>query len=387
VRIAFVYDAIYPYVAGGAERRYYEIGHRLAARGHHVRLMGWQWWQGRATRMREGMRLQGVGKAPALHDAAGRRTFREAAAFAARLAAPLAAVDADIVECSSIPYAPTFVAAALGRARGVPVAVCWHEYMDEGWGSYAGRRGRVAARVERLSAQCGTARIAVSEFTKRRLPPGPPLTVLENGVDYDAIASLSNAARTIDVVVASRLVPHKRVDLLLQALALLPGAKAQIIGEGPERQRLEREANRLGVEDRVTFVGRLASAGEVYAALGSARATVVTSEQEGFGMSVIEAQAAGTPPVVVRSALSAAADLVVDGETGLLADPEPEAIAAALGRLMQEPKLRNRLAVSAQTAARLFDWDAITDRAEAIYASLLHAPVGTSQASTRSVAA
>lgn len=371
MRIAYVYDAIYPYVAGGAERRCFEIGRRLVARGHDVELIGWRWWSGPATRMENGMRLRGVGAPPPLHDAAGRRTFREALAFAARVAPALATVDADIVECSSIPYAPTFVAEALRRVRRIPLAVCWHEYMGEGWRNYAGRRASLAAWVERQSARCGARRIAVSEFTKHRLPSGPPVSVLENGVDFAAIASASRATRAIDVVVAGRLVPHKRFALLLEAMALLPGMTAHVIGEGPERQRLEHDARRLGVDDRVTFRGRLPTAREVYEVLGSARATLISSEQEGFGISVVEAQAAGTPPVVVRSSLSAAADLVVDDETGILTSANPEAIADALGRLIQDTNLHRRLAMNAQVAARSHDWNAVAERAEDIYLSMV----------------
>ena len=387
MRVAYVYDAIYPYVAGGAERRCYEIGRRLVARGHDVELIGWQWWSGEARRNEYGMRLRGVGAPHALHDAEGRRTFREALAFATRLAPALATVRADVVECSSIPYLPTFVAEALCRVRPIPLVVCWHEYMGERWQAYAGRRARIAGWVERHSARCGDHRLAVSEFTRRRLPPGPPIRVLGNGVDFGLIAAASRATRTIDVVVAGRLVPHKRVDLLLEAMALLPGGTAEIIGEGPERRRLEQEAQRLGVGDRVKFCGRVANESDVYEALGRARATVVTSEQEGFGISVVEAQAAGTPPIVVRSPHSAAADLVVDGLTGIVAPPNAEAIAEALAQVVHHPDVRRRLGGNAQAAARMLDWDAVTDRAEEFYASVTCGDAGQIPAATRRVAA
>jgi glycosyltransferase involved in cell wall biosynthesis len=385
MRIAYVYDAIYPYVAGGAERRNYEIGRRLAARGHDVQLIGFRWWDGEPVRAEHGMTLRGVGKAPALHDASGRRTFREALTFAARVAPALARTDADIIECSSIPYLPTFVAAALNRVRRVPLVVCWHEYMGEGWRAYAGRRATIAARVERQSARFGARRIAVSEFTMRRLPPGPPVSIVENGADVAAIAAHASTTRTVDVVAAGRLVPHKRINLLLQAIALLPGRTAQIIGDGPERARLEAEARALGIDDRVTFRGRLPDATAVYAELGRAKTALVSSEQEGFGIAVVEAQAAGTPPVVVRSALSAASELVADGETGLHAAAEPRAIADVLGRIIGDEPLRRRLGASAQTTAQAYDWEQVASRAETVYAPLIAAHTDIEPAQVRSV--
>ncbi|MDQ4035873.1 MAG: glycosyltransferase family 1 protein, partial [Chloroflexota bacterium] len=84
MRLALVYDAIYPWVTGGAERRFAELGRRLATR-HDVHLVGWQWWDGPARIRRDGMTLHGLGRGPALYGDDGKRTVREALAFSARL--------------------------------------------------------------------------------------------------------------------------------------------------------------------------------------------------------------------------------------------------------------------------------------------------------------
>jgi glycosyltransferase involved in cell wall biosynthesis len=377
MRIALVYDAIYPYVSGGAERRYFELGGRLARRGHDVHFVGWQYWPGAATRFENGCWLHGAGAPPPLHDAGGRRTFREAWAFAWRSAAVLARLDVDVIECSSIPYASTFTSRLVAAMKRRPLFVSWHEYMGQRWDTYAPGRASLARFVERQSARLGARRLAVSRFTEGRLPAGPETCVVENGVDCDALALTPAARSAPDVVVAGRLVPHKRLELLLDALALTPHVTAGLVGDGPHRAALERHAAALGVAARVTFYGRVEPAEAVYGLFKAARCVAVTSEQEGFAITVVEAQAAGTPPVVVRSPHSAAAELVRDGVDGLVSDPTPDALAVALTRIIADPDLRDRLAANARVSARRYDWDALVDRIEQAYTSLLRtSPAG-----------
>lgn len=379
MRIVYVYDAIYPYVTGGAERRYHELGTRLAKRGHEVQHVGWQYWPGAAQRLEHGVLLHGAGAPPPLHDASGRRTFREALQFAIAATRIVARLDADIIDCSSIPYLPPMLLSCTARVRRVPVAVSWHEFMGERWSGYfpgTPGRARLAQFVEQLSARFGTHRIAVSAFTRQRLPSGPSLTVIENGVDCDSMARLTPADDAPDVVFAGRLVPHKRADLLLEALALLPGVTGGIFGEGPERPRLERRIADLNLAERVKCFGRLPSAESVYRYFKGAKAVLVPSLQEGFGMTVLEAQAAGTAPVVVRAEHSAASELVSDGIDGLVTGDAPADIAWALQRLVSQPAVRARLGRNAMAAARRYDWDVLAVRAEELYASMLRSPAG-----------
>lgn len=371
MRIAFVYDAVYPFVAGGVERRNYELARRLARCGHDVHVVGWQYWNGGDTYVADGVTLHGVAPAPKLHDARGLRTFREALAFAVRSAPVLAAVDADVIDCASIPYVPTFIVGLLGRARRTPVAITWHEYMGDRWHAYAGRRGRVASVVERQSARIGHTRIAVSLFTARRLPGGPRVEIIENGIDIDHIRSVTPATNRFDVVVAGRLVPHKRVNLVLDALSLSANTTALIIGDGPERGSLEARARDLGMTGRVHFAGRVACSDAVYAAFKAASAVIVPSEQEGFAMTAIEAQACATPPVVVRAEHSAAAELVRDGVNGFVVDATPNELASAIDDLVRSPETRERMGTSGTTAVRSYDWDLITARLEQVYATML----------------
>ena len=365
MRIAYLYDALYPEVTGGAERRYFELGERLAARGHDVHYVSWGFPRSSVARHPR-VRLHAVGRPPRLHDAHGKRTFREAAAFAVRSVPTLARLDVDVIDCSSIPYASTFVAASLRRRARL--IVTWHEYMGERWSAYLRRGAGLASRVEAATARLGDERVAVSAFTARRLPAGPPTRIVENGADLARIRAVAPVAEPADVVVAGRLVVHKRVGLVLEVLARVSGATATIIGDGAERGRLEAQSRALGIAERVRFTGWLPSADDLYAHLRGAKALVSLSEQEGFGMTVIEAQAAGAVPIVARSQFSAAADFIEDGRTGFITESKPDTVAGALRRVLGDAQLRAAMRDNAMASAARYDWDLIAGRMEAVYA-------------------
>jgi glycosyltransferase involved in cell wall biosynthesis len=160
------------------------------------------------------------------------------------------------------------------------------------------------------------------------------------------------------VLAVGRLVPSKRFEVLVQAFAELrarhPALEAVIVGEGCERPRLEAQVRALGAEGWCRLAGRVAREDlvELYR-----RAWVVASAsvREGWGMTVTEAAACGTPAVV--SAVTGHRDSVVDGETGLLASNRDELV-AGLDRVLSDPALRERLGRAALARARGLRWEA-----------------------------
>ncbi len=365
MRIGIVYDAIYPFMTGGLERRNYELGRRLTQR-HEVHLIGWQYWQGGPEMVYEGMRLRGVGRPVSFYDAQGRRTFREAASFALRVIPLLARERFDIVDCASIPY--TSVLSTRIAAFRSPLVVTWAEYMGRRWQEYLGPRAFAAAAVESACAHVGRMRIAISEFTAARLPGKQPTVVVPNGLNHAEIEAAPPAVDAPDVLFVGRLVPHKRVDMLLEALSLLPPPYTLgIVGLGPGEGRLREIASELAVSDRVRFYGRLESTEAVYGLMKGARVFVQTSEQEGQSIAVMEAMACGSPPVVVKAPDSAATELVSSGVDGIVCDGMPKALSEAMGVLLCDESLRRRLSSNASLSARRYDWQDAAERLERVY--------------------
>jgi glycosyltransferase involved in cell wall biosynthesis len=150
----------------------------------------------------------------------------------------------------------------------------------------------------------------------------------------------------------------KRLHLLIDALAgirpRLPDLSAVLVGDGYERESLETHVREVGADDWITFAGRIDDAAlvDLYR-----RAWVLASASahEGWGMTVTEAAACGTPAVVTR--IAGHADAVVDGHTGLLVD-DPSGLGPAIERVLTDDELRAALAARALAHASGFKWEA-----------------------------
>jgi len=164
-------------------------------------------------------------------------------------------------------------------------------------------------------------------------------------------------ADTPTVLAVGRLVPHKRVEDLLDQLPYIanriPGVRLEVIGEGYHRSVLEQRARVLGLDDRVSFL-RAVSTDDLVDAYR--RAWVVTSASiaEGWGMTITEAAACGTPAVVLRT--GGHTDAVEDGVSGLLAD-SPSHLAELLVDLLANPSLLDQLSKGACKRSSKLSWD------------------------------
>ncbi|WP_276272966.1 glycosyltransferase family 4 protein [Haloarcula litorea] len=368
--IAFVTNVVYPFVTGGAEKRVYEIGTRLTDRGHTVTVYGRHFWDGSAETTHDGLRLRAVADERVLYTD-DRRSIGEAIEFGLRLLGPLRRnLDAhDVVVASVFPYFPVLAAGAATWRRDVPLVTTWHECWREYWWEYLGYLGIAGIGVERATAAVPQHPVAVSSVTADRLagigPARDSIDVVPNGVDVERIRAIEPADTSFDVLFVGRLVEAKRVDLLLEAAATVEDAAVGIVGDGPERDRLESLAGSLGIADRVSFLGFLEEYDDVLAHLRAAEVFATASVREGFGITLVEAMAADCTVVAVDHPNSAATE-VVDG-AGFLAEPTVESLSTELERALSGV----RPPVAPTSRAATFDWDNVTDRAETVYRRVL----------------
>jgi glycosyltransferase involved in cell wall biosynthesis len=380
LRLLLVYETLAPDYMGGIETRNLEMARALAARGHQVTLAG---FGARAVSADPpAVERLSLGDRRGLYTANGRRSNRRALGFAWRVRQiPLASFD--LVETANMPYAHVPVLAARCRAAGKPLAVTWYEHWGPYWRRYVGPTVAPLYRLaERLVARLGSAALVTSELTRVRLAAqrGGPVEVLPCGVDLAAVERAAGARAGepgAPLVFAGRLLAHKRVDLLLQAVARLPAAGDRpllaIYGDGPERARLQELAGRLGLAGRVRFHGHVEAIEEVWGALGGALLAVQPSAREGFGLFPLEAMAAGVPVVHCDSGESAVGELVRDDVDGVRVPPDAEALAASLASLLADPQRRGALATAARARAAAFTWSALAARFEAWALALLAA--------------
>lgn len=168
------------------------------------------------------------------------------------------------------------------------------------------------------------------------------------------------------IVFVGRLTAQKRVDLLLRAMgALPPGLLLTVVGDGPERRRLERLAGNLGLGPRVRFVGAVEPE-RVLAHLADADLFVVPARQEGFGLAAIEALLAGVPVVACRDGGGLLDVLAVPG-AGRVADPTTGGIAAAITSTLADPTARDRAHLAGREWADRLAPDRVAARCEAWY--------------------
>lgn len=377
MRIAYVYDAIYPYILGGVERRVWELSQRLAKRGHEVHLYGMQWWDGEADIEREGVMIHGTCRPVPLYRG-GKRTVSQAVRFGASVARPLVRERFDVIDCQQFPYTSALVAVLAARISRSPLVITWHEVWGDYWYEYLGAAGAAGKLAERLLARRSDHPVAVSETTRAGLVSAgveKDVRIIPNGIDLAEIDRIRPSGSGSDLVFIGRLIREKHVDLLIRAVSILkerePGIRCLIIGDGPERALLEGLVASCGVRENVCFTGFLPDSGEVIALMKSSRVFVLPSTREGFGIAALEALASGLPVVTIDHPGNASREFA-SGGCGRLARLDPGDLARVIGEVLSS--LGNNRD-TCQLRASSYDWNAVTDRIENYYTDVISGSV------------
>lgn len=345
--------------AGGAEVHVAEIFGRLAARGFEVTQAACR-FRGAAREARIGeMRVRRIGRLPGYYARAGWLCARETRRGRFDV----------VVEClNKLPfYAPAHSAAPV-------LALCHHLFGETAFLQVSWPLAAAVWSAERLIPRIyrHTPFVAISESTRDDLVsrgvPSAAVRVIPCGIDPPRVAPRPIAARPVRVVYLGRLEPYKRIDLVLEAmarvLARVPDAELAIIGRGSDRPRLERLAEDLGIAPRTRFTGFVDDA-ERDRLLADARLCVCASRKEGWGLTVIEANALGVP--VVATDVPGLRDSVRHDETGWLVSDGPAELLArrladAIAHLLADERRLARLSAGGLAWSRHFDWDQAADR-------------------------
>jgi len=342
--------------AGGAEVYCQSVAKELVAAGTRVTLVTSRAPGQRRLQTRDGVRIVRAGG-----------TLGVYAATLSWLLRNRADIDAVLDFQNGIPFfSPTVIRPT------TPVIAVLHHVHQEQFGLHFSRpmaalgralEGPVSRRVYR-----GRPVVAISpstrEETHRLLGFRGAIHVVPNGLDVARRAQRETRTATPSIVCVGRLEPQKRLELLLEAVAEIPaavGLRVELVGSGSDRERLEAVANELGVTDRVAFHGRIEDQARD-ALLDRAWLTVNPSAREGWGLSVLEANARGIPALAYR--VPGLRDAVRDGVTGWLVDPA-ERLAPALAttlELLTDPGTAERYSYEAISWAASFSWERTTDQ-------------------------
>lgn len=365
MKIAYVYDAVYPWETGGIQKRVWELARRLAS-DHDVTWYGLQYWNGPEIISREGVTIKGVTPQRELY-VDGRRSITEPLIFAGRLTTSLFGDEFDIIDCQEFPYFPGIPSKLHALAKRSTLILTWHEVWEDYWYEYLGWKGVCGKAIERLTAKLPDEHVAVSQRTRTDLRTlgVTGARFLPNGISMNAIESATPADEPIDVLYVGRLIQEKNVNLLVRAIdrlrAKCPDIRGVIVGEGPERSTLEHLVERLNLARNVDFREFQESNEAVLGMMKTAEVLVLPSRREGFGMTVLEALASGTPVVTIEHSSNASTELVDHERTGIVCEPTSEAIADGIERAQ---RLSSQDCIA---SARPYDWDRIAEQAETLY--------------------
>ena len=307
------------------------------------------------------------------------RRFRQLYAPQAAIIAPILAARSDVVHVhlgEDLAVLP--IGAAAARLHRLPLVLTIHTSLRhtlavsdlrsallktiggliERWGEHSAEAVSViTSRLHRLLLSDG-----VDENRVHLIPPGVDPSLFE-GPFEDPFAGI----RRPRVLFVGRLAPQKGVSTLVEAAGLLkdPSARILLVGDGPERPKLERDAERLGVGDRLHFVGFFAH-DRLPAVFAHADLLVLPSLYEELGTVLLEAMQAALP--IVASKTGGIPDVIDNGVNGMLVPPgDPEALARAIDCLLADRKLACRLSEGAQERAKDYDWEVLAERVLRVY--------------------
>jgi glycosyltransferase involved in cell wall biosynthesis len=342
---------------GGAEVHFHEIFRRVAARGHQVTLCCSGFPGAPAREMRDGIEILRAGS---------RALFNFQFPWHYKALVRQRHFDVVVEDLNKMPFfTPCFVRTPIaGIAHHMFGTSIFHEAHPAA-AAYVYCAERIALRYYRDRIPFMVVSPSTREEFLRAGFRTERLEVIHNCVDHSRyVADLSQKSPDPVIGYFGRLKKYKSVEHFLQAVAPVirefPRLSVVIMGDGDDRSRLERTALDLGLTAAVRFTGHLPEQ-EVVGELQRWWFCVMPSSKEGWGLTVLEANACGTP--AIASDVPGLRDAVGDGQTGVLFPyGDTKRLEADIRRLLEDGGMRDRLTAGALVWAKSFSWDHAADK-------------------------
>lgn len=339
--VAVAYDCLFPYSTGGGERQYRAQADELGRKGFDVEYLTAAQWDGPAPTEERFRIVELTGRLSLYSDGGVRRipaALRYAGALFGALARRRRRYTAVIV--SGLPIFNVFAARLALLGSGTRVVVdyleVWHRRQ---WVEYSGTvTGTIAWLLQRAAVAVTPLATCHSQLTAARLrreglrrPPVVSPGLIDAAVD---VPPPSSAAAPPYVLYVGRHIPDKRVEVLPAAVAVaresVPDLRLVILGTGPSSATIRAEVERVGGEDWTRFPG-FVSETELSELLHGAVCLANPSRREGYGLVVVEANAHGTPVVLVEHEGNASTELIDPGVNGIVSPTtRPDDLARAI---------------------------------------------------------
>lgn len=383
MRVGIFSDVFYPYIAGGGENRYYQLAKHLVASGDEVlvvtsNLSGCSSYE---TLFDGKLRIHRVGFPP--HPTSRRSILGIPGYFLSSVLKARLVEECDVLDLNT--YASALAGKLVSRLKRKPSVVTVHDLFTGQWSSehslVVSMLGSTSERLIGLVNSEGPF-ITVSESTKRKMIhylglDEKSILVIPNGVDFEGIRKIARDTRRDSnrIVYVGRLIGYKKVEQVLELVLRLRrlglDVRADIVGDGPEGVPLESLALKMGVTDSVRFWGFLKRYEDVARIVSSGTVFVNPSIFEGFGLTLLEAMAAGTP--VVAYDLEAYREYARTGVNCLLAARyDFERFLENVKSLILDFDIARGVSEAGIETAKEFSWEKMAERVRHTYSSVVH---------------
>ncbi len=343
LRVCIVYDCLFPWTAGGAERWYRKLAEYLATLHADVRYLTTLQWSAANAPDIPGVEIVVVAPATELYEADGTRRVGPPLRFGFGVFGWFLhhRREVDVVHVANFPFSSLIAARLALLGSGAEVYVDWHEvWPRQFWEAYAGRAaGAVGFFIQELCVRLTEHALVFWSHNGERLRAHGykhDITTLDGLLPEIPIgaASLGAPRGTPTVLFVGRLIQDKGVRLLPEMLLLVlgfqPDLRLIVVGTGPEEALLRAAFSEYGIADRVDFRGTVLD-GELERLRSSASCSIVASTREGYGISAVESLAVGTPILVVSNPENLAVHHVEEGVNGFVVEASPVGLAKGVG--------------------------------------------------------
>ena len=339
-QIVVVSDALYQFSSGGKEERYRLLEDSFVSSEYELIFATSQFWdEGNSPSNYFAITNRRIGYKY------GRRTITSGLSFALSCLKVIK-LNPTIIEADQMPSLALFPLWFVSRICRAKFSVTWNEVWNrKDWKNYLGTLGAVGYMIDKIAMRLPDMIISVSPLTTERLIAGGAradrIQSLKHLIDVNQIRKSKSDLPSTDVLYTGRLLSHKRVDVLIRAIALLKEGGSvvtlTIIGEGPEGPFLRQLTKTLQIEEQVHFHDFFPDHTESWSLMNKCSIFDSPSEREGYGLAVAEAIASGIKVIAVDIETNASRLQFTSKEIGiLLKENSPEQHAGAIKFILDQ---------------------------------------------------
>src|SRR3989344_1753900 len=277
--------------------------------------------------------------------------------------------DFDVIDCDQFPLLHIFSVKLVSILKRKRIVLTWSEAWGSYWIKYIGLKGIIGMVVELIVTKLPHEIISVSEHTtegliKKTKTSKDRIVTIPIGIDLEMVNKTEISKESSDIIFVGRLFDHKNVSTLIDAVKEIKtnnnkDVKCLIIGNGPEQENLVAKVKELKLEYNIKFLKYIYTKEEVYSLMKSSKVFVLPSTREGFGITIIEANACGLPVVTIEHSDNAASMHIKNNRNGILSDLEVGALAINIKEIIANSENFKNNCIS---YASNFDLDSIVSK-------------------------